>query len=428
MTTRLHTLACLSAFCLLLAGCSKQPDNAPVVSDGMARVYIDVNVGGFAGFDQCPQTKADFVAVDENYRFATEQIIDNMVVYLFDASDAYMTDAGGKLAFVPSAAMLLEDAVVLASDQIATVGNVRRIELHAPSTVTSLAVLVLANLDTPANYTTGTKGTSSMMAVVNTLTASKLMAYDAGSAYGTSVGIPMCGWKLFGSLVGETNLDAAKEEKGLKFYKGMSTPLTETGFSSSSALNAYVSKGFVADKDMLPLQRRLSRIHLYFTSATGHKEMTIQSAQLTGYRSKICLIPNGIFGTGLTPFDAVSDAGNVVMNNPLNFREVSTGHRVVYVPEFNVAAVAGDADKEPYLTLEAKENGTDRTYTYTKDKVTVSGTGTGLPREYHYDMPWLHFKTLVTKKDKDNNDVPAGTYFNLIGNYTYEWTARGVEE
>lgn len=424
MKNRVHIMLLLLP--VLLAGCGKDvPAETPVFQASPVRMCMDVSIGDYASMVQAPaSTKADFVAVDEAYRFASEQLVSNIGVYVFDASDAYTAGAGGKLAFDPAKAVQLFDGNVV-PDQETVMGGIRRIEFTAPA-VTSMAVLVLANLDDASLYAgIGSKG-SKMSDVVASIMSSKLRDYNASAAYGTTVGIPMCGWKLFGSLEGETDLAAAKASKGLKFYRGMSTPLTHTGFASASAVDAYYSKGFVANEDLLQLKRRLSRVHLYFNTATGKKDMTILSAKVQNYRSKICLVPSGLFGTGLTPFDAVPDAGTVV-EAAVNFREISSGHWVAYVPEFNVAALAGDS-KEPCLIIEAQENGTTRSYLYTKDKVTVSDPSDAtLPRDFHYSMPWLRFFTQEAKLDKDSNPVAAGTYFNLVGNYTYEWIATGIE-
>ncbi|MBQ9462541.1 MAG: hypothetical protein IJU68_02660 [Bacteroidales bacterium] len=425
MNNRFHILF-LVLLAVLLAGCAKDVyRQAPVSRAFDARMCMDVSIGDYAGMMQSPaSTKADFVAVDEVYRFASEQLVGNIGVYVFDASDAYTTDGGGKLAFDPSKAVQLFDGNVV-PDQQAVMGSIRRIEFTAPA-VTSMAVLVLANVDDASLYAgIGSKG-SKMSDVVASIASSKLMDYDASASYGTTVGIPMCGWKLFGSLEGETDLAAAKASKGLKFYRGMSTPLTQTGFASSAAVDAYYSKGFVADEDLLRLERRLSRIHLYFKTAVGKRDMTIVSARVQNYRSKISLVPSGLFGSGLTPFDAVTDAGTVELAT-VSFREISTGHWVAYVPEFNVAALAGDS-KEPCLIIEAREDGTTRSYLYTKDKVTVSDPSDAtLPRDFHYAMPWLRFITQEAKVDKNGDPVAAGTYFNLVGNYTYEWIATGIE-
>lgn len=423
MKDRLHIL--FLALSVLLAGCGKEVhDGALLPQASPARMYMDVSVGDYSCLEQAPSpTKADFVAVDEVYRFASEQLVSNIGVYVFDASDAYSAGAGGKLAFDPAKAVQLFDGNVV-PDQEAVMGSIRRIEFTAPA-VTSLAVLVLANLDDASLYAgIGSKG-SKMSDVVASITT-MLRDYDPSASYGTTLGIPMCGWKLFGSLEGETDLAVAKAAKGLRFYRGMSTPLTNTGFVSAAAVNAYYDKGFVADGDLLQLHRRLSRIHLYFNKVAGKKNMTILSAKVQNYRSKICLVPSGLFGAGLTPFDAVPDAGTVV-EAAVNFREISSGHWVAYVPVFNVAALAGDS-KEPCLIIEAQENGTTRSYLYTKDKVTVSDPSDAtLPRDFHYSMPWLRFFTQEAKLDKDSNPVAAGTYFNLVGNYTYEWIATGIE-
>ena len=191
-------------------------------------------------------------------------------------------------------------------------------------------------------------------------------------------------------------------------------------------MDAYYAKGFVADEDLIQLQRRLSRIHLYTVKGiSGKKDMTILSAKVNHYYSKIALVPGNL--SDITPFDEVSPVGSL-LKNTVDFREISTGHWVAYVPESKVTALAG-TDEEPYLTLEAKVDGTTRTYLYTKEKVTVSDPSDAtLPRDFHYAMPWLRFCTQEAKVDVNGDPVAKGTYFNLIGNYSYEWVAAGSEE
>ena len=407
----------------LALGCTKsvQEEVSQPVS-GPARMYMDICVGDYASLQQAPaETKADFVAVDEAFRYAGEQTVNNMGIYVFDASNAYTPDAGGKLVFDPTKAVQLFDGNVV-PDQETLMGSIRRIEFTAPS-ATSLAVLVLANVTDVSMFgTIGAKG-DKMSDVLASIISTKLRDYDASEEYGTTVAIPMYGWKLFGDLQGETDLAAAKTAKGLKFYRNMSTPLTKTGFASSAAVDAYYARGFVADEDLLLLQRRLSRIHLYFKTEVGKKDMTILSAKVQNYRSKISLVPGSL--AELTPFEAVTDAGDMATGT-VNFRQITAGHWVAYVPECNVAALAGNA-KEPYLIIEAKEG--NRTYTYTKEQVTLVDAGNALNnRVYHYAMPWLRFFTQEAKVDKNGDPVAKGTYFNLIGNYTYEWVATGIVE
>lgn len=389
---------------------------------------LDVSVADYTGWEQAPVlTKADFVAVDEAYRYAGENTVDGnkLLVYVFDASDAYKTEAG-KLVFDPSLAVQICDGSVTI-DQQGLVGSIRRLEFTAQA-ATSLAVLVLANVDDVSVYNSvGSKG-DKMSDAISTLRteAIKLMTFNKDAAYGETVPIPMWGWKLFGDLQGETDLAAAKLAKGLKFYRNMSTPLTKTGFASSAAVDAYYAKGFVADEDLIQLQRRLSRIHLYTVKGiSGKKDMTILSAKVNHYYSKIALVPGNL--SDITPFDEVSPVGSL-LKNTVDFREISTGHWVAYVPESKVTALAG-TDEELYLTLEAKVDGTTRTYLYTKEKVTVSDPSDAtLPRDFHYAMPWLRFCTQEAKVDVNGDPVAKGTYFNLIGNYSYEWVAAGIEE
>ena len=54
-----------------------QEDASQTVTSGAVRMSLDVSVADYTGWEQAPVlTKADFVAVDEAYRYAGENTVD----------------------------------------------------------------------------------------------------------------------------------------------------------------------------------------------------------------------------------------------------------------------------------------------------------------------------------------------------------------
>ena len=111
---------------------------------------------------------------------------------------------------------------------------------------------------------------------------------------------------------------------------------------------------------------------------------------------------------------------------------------VAYVPEVNSVAVktavAAALIDEPSLEVEVKVTprygsaGKTVTFTYSGDHVTMDD---GVNPAVSYENPgwtsWLKFRTIYARKDKENNDIPVGTMYNLVRHYSYEWIATGVD-
>ncbi len=238
----------------------------------------------------------------------------------------------------------------------------------------------------------------------------------------------------------------------------MSTPLTRKGFSSADALAAYAARGTVAAEDILPLAYALARLHLRYEPASGQPskdDVTLKSVKLHGYRDKVRILPPAFLArTEVTPFDAVSGAGDWARSGG-NAMEVSFLHlnaagqdmsMVAYVPEMGANDMDalkdsdGKADR-PALKAEViwkKDAKTSYTYEYWRDWIKVSrtvtesgvSTTTG-PQTYNglnsRWRDWTGFRTVTKKNDKEGNEKPAGTAYQVVRHYSYEWIATGFE-
>lgn len=439
----------LGAFLLVVpAGCG--PD-VPVVGDdqpqekGPVTAVLDISVRNLSDF-RGAATKGDF---DPLAGTPGENQIQDFALYLFDASQAYKTDAGVKV-FDPSAAtQILAAPLTSATLSGAQVGDVLRIELTLPDAFQSLAVLMLANLGTSNYPAVGTTG-STMEYVAGYLSdrnnaATVGIAFNPATDYGGTVGIPLYGWKLFGDMSGGADLRTAN---ALKFYKGMSTPLTKIGLGSKAAIQAYCDLGFVSADDILYLLRSLSRLRVSYVPAAGQPNLRLDWVKLHGYRDRIAPVPATIFAaTAPTPFDAVEDWGNLKVGaagdtpawsaDDVTFKS-SAGIHYLYVPELQAATLSG-AGQEPYLTMQVTDPGADGdfataadnvVYVYTPSTITVTDALHGtVVYPAQGKTSWLHF---VSRDDKTLPDgqtvVLSGTKFNLIRNYTFEWIASGITQ
>ena len=315
----------------VLAGCHREGmpgasvESPELLTKGPVQVNFTISI---QDFDQDEViTKADYVDVDAAYRYDYEKKIKDYKVLVFDATGAYKVE-DGKYVFDRTLAKRLssdEEKVVLKTD-LGT--NWQRIELKLNDTYKSLAVIVLANMGATV-YTDASipgKG-SSLLDVVNYLKNKNIdFETDQTKYLSGEVAIPMQGYKVYGSWEGlsssASNLDELKEKQELKYYKGMSTPLTVKGFRTAEELNNYANiTGAVRETDNLPMTFAMARLHVRYSPKTGQPSGTPQAGQasveitrvrLHNYDKKLRILP-GTFADGdtVSPFSTVDD---VILN------------------------------------------------------------------------------------------------------------------
>lgn len=427
---------------LFLAGCVRDPvasDGGERVTQGPVNVSLTLALKAF-GSDGAI-TKADFVDVDDSLHYPHEKILKDFGIFLYNASTAFEVDPGtGKYKFNPALAKLIDTVEPVHAESLEK-GAKLRVDFDLDSPYTSLAVLVLGNYHISYSSTAG-----NLQAAVTAFSQEAVSLPLAQSTL-ISNGIPMHGWMVFGSLEG---LDAGagdtqKENRQLKYYKGMSTPLTKYGFRNADELAAYASRGTVSIADCVPMRYALSRLQLRYvpdTDGIAADSVEVLSVKLNVHRDKFLKLPaNLLGGEEVTPFDAVTDVGSF-SSDVIDFTEVDVSTKstawVAYVPEVNSAAVKTAVDAaqivEPALEVEVKVTprygsaGKTVTFTYSGDHVTMDD---GVNPAVSYENPgwtsWLKFRTIYARKDKENNDIPVGTMYNLVRHYSYEWIATGVD-
>ena len=429
---------------ILLAGCvrdSVAPDGGERVTQGPVNVSLTLALKAF-GSDGAI-TKADFVDVDDSLHYAHEKVLKDAGIFLYDASDAFEVDLGtSKYKFNPALATLI-GAVEPVHTESLEKGAKLRVDFDLDSPYTSLAVLVLGNYHISYSSTA-----ANMQAAVTAFSQEAVLPAQSTLI---SNGIPMHGWMVFGSLEGldAGAGDAQKEIRQLKYYKGMSTPLTKYGFRNAEELAAYASattgRGTVRITDCVPMRYALSRLQLRYvpdTDGIAADSVEVRSVRLNVHRDKFLKLPaNLLGGEEVTPFDAVTDVGNF-SSDVIDFTKVDVSTKstawVAYVPEVNSVAVktavAAALIDEPSLEVEVKVTprygsaGKTVTFTYSGDHVTMDD---GVNPAVSYENPgwtsWLKFRTIYARKDKENNDIPVGTMYNLVRHYSYEWIATGVD-
>lgn len=432
---------------LFLAGCVRDPgscEEAERVTEGPVNVSLTLALKAF-GSDGAI-TKADFVDVDDSLHYAHEKVLKDAGIFLYDASDAFKVDPGtSKYKFNPALATLIGAVEPVHAESLEK-GAKLRVDFDLDSPYTSLAVLVLGN------YHISYSSTAANMQAAVTAFSQEAVSLPLAQSTLISNGIPMHGWMVFGSLEGldENATPPQIENRQLKYYKGMSTPLTKYGFRDAAELAAYASattgRGTVRITDCVPMRYALSRLQLrYVPDADGiaADSVDVLSVKLNVHRDKFLKLPaNLLGGEEVTPFDAVTDAGNfssaVIDFTKVNNVSTKSTAWVAYVPEVDSAAVktavaAAEID-EPALEVEVKVTprygsaGKTVTFTYSGDHVTMYD---GVNPAVSYENPgwtsWLKFRTIYARKDKDDNDIPVGTMYNLVRHYSYEWIATGVD-
>ncbi len=442
----------------VLAGCRRADEPMPPVQpeqvmDGQVQVSLTLALHGF-GSDGVI-TKADYQDVDSALEYPYEKTVKDYAVFVFDASDAFKKN-NGFYEFNPSEAeqVFAGKADILHVEDLGN--NLTRCEFKVDAKYKSLAVLVLANMGDAVYSAAGIPGKgASMQAVMDFFNdGARGINYntDQSKYTGGTVALPKHGWKVFGSWEGLSSSasETEKANRELKYYRGMSTPLTVKGFNTASELANYAgTTGAVQESDRLALGNALARLHVRYEPKAGQPAATpapgVASVEITGvklhnYKKKVRLLPSGFISSGsYSPFDTVTPLGDLqgTSDADIEFVHPSATDKswVAYVPELKVSG----ADDDPYLIVEAWV--TDKTgaivkYTFERDQITRTwkwddnGTEREETRIYKNSpwTEWLQMKTYYSRKMPDGTtDVTIGTYFNLIRNYAYEWIAEGVE-
>lgn len=471
MTKRLH-IALLALLGLsVLAACRQANPEEPSgevqqVTEGPVNVSMDLSLKGFG--EDNTLTKGDFyeegddfVAVNDSLFYDHEKIVKEALVFVFDATS--VSDPK-KAKF--EKAVNLEYADILPN-------NIGRVQFKLDKPYESIAVLILANYGLKPTDVSVTAGTTTLEDVVKYLSdptneAGSVHAIKSDQSKYLTDGIPMYGWKVFGKT------------GALRFYSGMTTPLTECGFTSVTELENYAKKdtgiGTVRDTDVVPMEFALARLQLrynYKARGTGKESIAadsviINSVKLNVYKEMFYRLPSDLLTLTLprtretlpNPYDDITT--DYVKNGDetdfktgdITFKEIPSKSAnskafVAYVPEISIKSVVdainntaslpeADRFKEPSLVVEVKVKPRERkdgkwiTYTYDRNKITVND-GTNPPRDYNnYGdegwVSWLSFKTNQARKDKDNNVISIGTRYSLVRHYSYEWLAVGVNE
>lgn len=429
---------------ILLAGCVRDPvasDGGERVTEGPVNVSLTLALKAFGSDGSI--TKADFVDVDDSLHYPHEKVLKDAGIFLYNASAAFEVDPGtSKYKFNPASAKLIGTVEPVHTESLEK-GAKLRVDFDLDSPYTSLAVLVLGN------YHISYSSTADNLQAAVTALSSETVSLPGQDAL-ISNGIPMHGWMVFGSLEGldAGASDAQKEIRQLKYYKGMSTPLTKYGFRDAAELAAYASattgRGTVRITDCVPMRYALSRLQLRYvpdTDGIAADSVEVLSVKLNVHRDEFLKLPaNLLGGEEATPFDAVTDAGNF-STAALNFTKVNVSTKstawVAYVPEIDSeavkTAVAASEIHEPALEVAVKVTprygsaGETVTFTYSGDHVTMDDGVNPVSYENPGWTSWLKFRTIYARKDKDNNDIPVGTMYNLVRHYSYEWIATGVD-
>ena len=474
MTRNLHTAILVLLGLSVLAGCShesmpEQSQDALQVTSGPVNVAMTLSIKGFGG--DSVLTKGDFyeqgndfVEVHDTLFYDHERIIKDAGIFVFEAESAFVDDGAGKYKFDPAGATYI---MAVKPEYMDVRDTLTRIQFKLDKPYKSLAVLILANYHLASYSASG----SSMQDVMAYLSAKgQAQPYNPDQDEYFTNGIPMHGWKVFGSLEGlaTSASDAQKAKCRLRYYKGMTTPLTVVGFEDPARLEEYAKegtgKGVVNQDDHVQMEFALSRLQLRYVPkkdaiardnpATSEVDsVRVSGVKLSVYKDLFRAVPENWFTDRPNPYTATTyDASREVGNfapGEVTFKEIPSKSGkskafVAYVPEISVAsvekAIADDPTnfKEPSLVVEVKvkvrekTDGTVVTYTYDRNKITVND-GTNPPREYvNYGdegwVSWLKLKTVQERFDKDNNPVTIGTRYSLVRHYSYEWVAVGINE
>lgn len=443
MRNHLHIILVALLGLMVLAACSREevPGQPEQVNGGQVQVSLTLALHGFGS--EGVITKADYQDIDSALEYPYEKTVKDYGIFVFDATGAFdVNSITGLYEFNPSAASQIYagKADVLHAEDLG--GGLSRCEFKLDDTYKSVAVLVMADFADAAGVPG--KG-ASMQDVVDFFgNAANAVSYDTNQNNYLTGGVPKYGWKVFGSWEGlpSSASDADKAHRELKYYRGMSTPLTTVGFNTASELSNYAgTTGAVQESDRLTLRNAMARLHVRYepkagqpsaTPATGVASLEITGVKLHNYRKKLRALPAALFSSSeYSPYDAVTSVGDLQGSGDADvvFVHPASGDKswVAYVPEM---AVNG-SDDDPYLIVEVQvtdEDGNVVNFVFERDKIVrTKGSDTVTYRNSPW-TEWLQMKTYYSRKKPDGvTDVTIGTYFNLIRNYAYEWIAEGVE-
>ena len=404
----------------------------PVITKGPASVSIMLSPAPFAKSGET--VKADYKDVAATLRYYGEDVMEDIWLYIFDASaqDAYSYDSPtDTYTLNPDKPKLIGSAPV-AFNYVYRGGNATgsvRVEFTlADASVKSLVAFAVANVGTVSRPATSAGETFSQVVAKF---AAVGFDFNPSVEYGNgSIGIPMAGWKSYGTPA-----------KPLKFYSGISTPLTAEGIDNTVA-HYYLTNGRVQDSDLLMLRRALARLHVRYAPDDGQPAIRLDSAKVFCYRNKFKLIPTGFASrTEITPFDVTSDEVGDKISDSIAFRPAKVnavdkdGSLLLYVPEFNTDLTTPADPLDPKLTNPRLTVWTTRLtdnviFTYDAEGISVSKMKAGVLESvtYRYGAwaAWVQMRLIDEKEDAEGNKRPAGTLFNLVRNYSYEWKATGI--
>lgn len=434
---------------LTLAGCRRTdepmlPVQPEQVTDGQVQVSLTLSLHGFGS--EGVITKADYKDISSVLEYPYEKAVKDYGIFVFDATGAFTVGAGSLYEFNPSAAeqIFAGKADILHVEDLGN--NLTRCEFKVDAKYKSLAVLVLANMGEAAYSAAGVPGKGASMQQVIDFFSNQGISYntDQGQYKDGTVALPKHGWKVFGSWEGLPSSASATEKanRELKYYRGMSTPLTVKGFNTASELVNYAgTTGAVRESDRLALGNAMARLHVRYepnagqpaaTPAAGVASVEITGVKLHNYKKKVRLLPSTFISSGnYSPFDTVTPLGDLQGTSDADIEFVhpsaTDNSWVAYVPEMKVSG----ADDDPYLIVEVQvidKDGNVTDFVFERDKIVRTKGGDTVTYEKSPWTEWLQMKTYYSRKMPDGTtDVTIGTYFNLIRNYAYEWIAEGVE-
>lgn len=433
---------------MVLAACGREdvPAQPEQITDGQVQVSLTLALHGFGS--EGVITKADYQDIDSALEYPYEKAVKDYGIFVFDATGAFTVGTGSLYEFNPAAAkqIFAGKADILHVEDLGN--NLTRCEFKVDAKYKSLAVLVLANMGDAAYSAAGIPGKgASMQAVMDFFNDdARGINYntDQGKYKDGTVALPKHGWKVFGSWEGLSSSasDTEKANRELKYYRGMSTPLTVKGFNTASELANYAgTTGAVREGDRLALSNALARLHVRYDPKAGQPAATpapnVASVEITGvklhnYKKKVRLLPSGFISSGsYSPFDTVTPLGDLQGTSDADIEFVNPSATdkswVAYVPELTVSGAAND----PYLIVKVRvtdKDGNVVDFVFERDKIVRTKGGDTVTYEKSPWTEWLQMKTYYSRKMPDGTtDVTIGTYFNLIRNYAYEWIAEGVE-
>ena len=458
----------------VLAGCShesmpEQSQDALQVTSGPVNVAMTLSIKGF-GQDKT-LTKGDFyeqgndfVEVNDTLFYDHEKFIKDAGIFVFDAENAFGPGSGGKYEFKPGSATFVG---AVKPEYMDVRDTLTRVQFKLDKPYKSLAVLILANYHLASYSASG----AYMQDVVENLSAQALSYEPNQNEYFTN-GIPMHGWKVFGSLEGlssslSLDSDAAKKRR-LRYYKGMTTPLTVVGFEDPVRLEEYAKegtgKGVVNKEDHVQMEFALSRLQLRYVpkpKAIQADSVVLKSVKLNVYKNKFRMVSQDWLDWSdpanrpnpytYTAYDSSTEVGDFVSSD-VDFKKIDSKTRkstafVAYVPEILAPDVKNAIDnvtgfKEPSLKVEVEVTFRPKekpygplydkaTYIYERNKITVKYGSEEKEYENYGDegwLSWLKFRTIQEREDIGGSPVTIGTRYSLVRHYSYEWVAVGINE